>query len=396
MVGVFLIEVLKGSAKAFLNMITYWAFLLVLLAGYGRIQKERLNFGFKVFDYFSEWRGTWTVSILAGGLITVFTLGIGTVFSYDSLLLLSIVVILLSITYNFSFLSASYTIGITYLLLLLLPIILEYTPVANYNYFNNTNFTGLVFLLGLFLIVESILLRRTTRNETFPNLTYSNRGALIGSHTLAKMTVIPFFVLIPSGMITPLFPFWPYFTIGGESFSLLLVPFIVGFNYKVTSNIASEVAKKLSKAVFLLSIGVILLAVASIYFPPLSIVAVIFAILGREFINYKQRLNEQQSRPYFVQVDKGLKILGIIPNSPAARLNLLVGETIVRVNGESVHCVDEFYELLQSSGAFFKLDVIDDAGEIRFVQSAFYENDHHELGIVFITDRYIKKLKEAR
>ncbi len=50
-----------------------------------------------------------------------------------------------------------------------------------------------------------------------------------------------------------------------------------------------------------------------------------------------------------------------------------------------------FYQALQKSGAFFKLDIIDDAGEVRFVQSAFYEGDHHELGLIFTEKPYRKE-----
>jgi len=73
----------------------------------------------------------------------------------------------------------------------------------------------------------------------------------------------------------------------------------------------------------------------------------------------------------------------MIPDSPADRLGILVGETILKVNGVVVTNSTEFYGALQASGAYFKLDVIDENGEVRFINSAFFEEDHYELGIIF-------------
>lgn len=383
-----LTESSKGIGRVFLNMLLYWSLILVFVAGYERVKRDRANFGFKVFDVFTEWKGTWLVSIFFGLVISVITLGVGIVFTYETIYLLSIVVILLSLTYKFSLLSASYTVGITYLLLLILPNILNQTPYAGSHLFSNTNFTGLTILLGLFLVYESILLWRTKRNETYPNLVISNRGVLIGSHDVKKMSLIPFFVLIPSGMITPFASFWPYFSLGGESYSLLLVPFIVGFSHSITGSLPREPAVKLAKSILLLAFIVLLLAAGSIYISWLSLIAVIVAILGREFINYMFRTNDKQKRPYFTEMHQGLKVLGVIPGSPADRLDILVGEVITKVNGRPVNNTDQFYESLRQSGAFIKLDVVDDNGEVRFINNAVYEEDHHELGIIFITDRY--------
>lgn len=383
MVEPWLIEVMKGIGKVILNPLLYWSFLLVIVVGYRRINKERNHFGLKIFDVFSEWKNTWIVSIGIGLFISLLALGIGMVFTYEIILVLSIVVILLSIGFRLTLLSASYTIGITYLLLLLSPLLLKFQTVIDIDLFSMTDFTSLVILLGIFLIVEAIMLSRVKREETFPELSLSDRGIWIGQHHVKKLSVIPFFVLIPSGMITPFASFWPCFSIGGESYSLLLVPFVIGFDYLVRGSLPQDAAHKIAKSISVLGFIVILIAIGSIYLPWLSIIAVFVAILGREFINYKHRVEDKNSLPYFNQVEAGLKVLAVIPDAPGDRLGILVGETILKVNGQEINSVTEFYIALQESGAYFKIDVIDDANEVRFVQSALYEGDHHELGLIF-------------
>lgn len=388
LIELILSESLKTINLLFAQPLLYWAVILVIVSGYQRIKHERINFGYKIFDAYSEWKQTWRFSLIFGLILSVITIGIGIVFSYETIFLLSIVVILLSITCRFSLLSVSYTIGITYLLILLLPFVLPYQTFLPTDLFTQTNFTGLILLLGIFLFGEAFLLRRMKRNESFPSLTISQRGVWIGQHHLKKMSVIPFLILVPHGAIQSIAPLWPYFDIGAQSYSIMIVPFIIGFDHVVKGALPLHTAHQLSRSIALLAFIVILLACGSIFVSWLSLVAVIVAIIGREYITYNNRMKDRDQIPYFTRLDEGLKVLSIIPGTPADRLNILVGEIIVKVNGQTITSIDDYYAALQDSGAFFKLDIIDDAGEVRFVQSAFYEGDHHKLGIIFTQDRY--------
>lgn len=385
-----LIELVKGIGKLFLNPLAYWSIILIFIVGYKRVKQERKQFGIKLFDVFAEGISRWKLSLLLGCLLSLITLGVGMVFSYDVIILLSAVIFILSLTFNYSLLSPSYTIGLTFIIIILSPLLLENQSVFSSNLFKGVSFTSLALLLGLFLIVEGLLLNTTKRNESFPELVLSQRGVWVGQHRLKKLTVIPFFVIVPTGLITPFASYWPYFNIGDESFSLLLLPFLIGFNHIVKGNLPSFIAKKLAKSIGLLGVIVLLFALGSIYLPLswFSIIAVIIAILGREYINYKHKMSDKESSNYFKPIKEGVKVLGIIQDSPADRLGILVGEKIVRVNGKKINNANEFYNYLSDSSVNFKLEVIDDAEEIRYVQSALYEGDHHELGIVFTTQPY--------
>ena len=396
LVETWLLELLKGIGKIFLNPLLYWSFLLVGVVGYFRIKRERVDFGVKIFNLFSEWRHTWVIAIISGFILSLIMVGVGFVFSYETILLLSIVTILLSVTMRFAMLSASHTIGMTYILLIFLPFLLENQSILDRNLFSEVNFVGLSILLGLLLIVEACLVRSVKRNETFPSIVLGDRGGWIGQHRLKKLSVIPFFTLVPTGMISSFAPFWPYFNLGGESYSLLLVPFVIGFDFVVRGNIPELVAKLLAKSITVLGILVLLVAVSSIYIPSLSLAAVILAIIGREIILYRFRVNDRSDVPYFSQGNNGLKILGILPETPAERLGMLVGETIIKVNGIKINTIEEFYTALQSTGAYFKMEVLDDRNEMRFVQGALYEGDHHELGLIFATKPYRDKSGKAK
>ncbi|SHF88869.1 PDZ domain-containing protein [Ornithinibacillus halophilus] len=381
MVEEWLLEIAKGIGRLFLNPLLYWFILLLFFTGYKRVKQERKQFGIKVFDIFSEWRDTWVLTLLLGIFISIISIMLGLVFSIETLLILSFVTIILSVTLQLSLLSASYTIGLSYILLLVFPLFFD--SIGSWTLFEEINFTGLVILLAIFLLVESHLLSKTERNETFPSLTLGTRGSWIGQHTIKKAAIIPFFTLIPTGLIPAIEPYWPYLTIGGENYGLILFPFVIGYKHQVKGMLSIEAAVRLSKSLFWLAILVLLIAISSIMIEWLSLVAIVIAILGREYINYRHRLEDNSKTPIFYQSNQGLKVLSIIPGSPADRLDIQVGETITKVNGTRISNEQEFYEALQDTGAFFKIELLDINGEIRFVQSAIYEGDHHELGILF-------------
>ncbi|WP_026908995.1 PDZ domain-containing protein [Paucisalibacillus globulus] len=380
-----LIEVAKGIGKLFLNPLFYWAIIFIILVGIKRIKLERKYFGTKVFDVLSEWKDTWGFSVIIGIFYSIVVVGIGMVISYEAIIILSIVTILLTLTFRFTMLSPSYTIGITIIILLLSPLLSEYLPVQG-----EINLSTLAILLALFLFVEAHFLSRIRQNETYPSLIAGDRGSWIGRHWIKKFSIIPLFTLVPSGLIEPFAAYWPFLSVGGEEYALVLIPFVLGFEFPVRGSMPYEVANR--KAINLLGLAVIVLAIAigSIFMPWLVIITVVIAIFGREFINYRFRIADHARSPFFNHTNEGLKVLSVIPGSPADRLNILIGETITKVNGQKIHSEDELYEALQQTGSFFKVDLLDNNGEIRFIQSALYEGDHHELGLIFTREPYRK------
>ncbi|APC49125.1 PDZ domain-containing protein [Virgibacillus halodenitrificans] len=380
------IELGKGLAKLFLQPLLYWSLFLVVLAGYRRIKQERKNFGIKIFDVFSEWKNTLFFSLLLGVIFSVIFLGTGMVLSYEVMFIISIVIILLSITGKFTLLSPSYTIGLTYVILLFLPFLGKGTQP-----FSDISFSVIVILLGIGLIAEGALIWKTRKQESYPELIKGSRGGWIGLHRLKKLSIIPFFTLVPSGLITPFAPYWPYFSIGETTYSLVLFPLLIGFEQAVLGNAPANAARRLAKQVILLGVFILVLAIGSVFQSWFSLAAVVLSILGRELINYRFRTADRLSPSFFQRSKAGLKVLAIIPETPAERLEILPGEVITKVNGFRVSGIEEFYYSLQKSGAFFKLEIIDFNGENRFVQGALYEGDHHELGVVFAADPYRKK-----
>lgn len=383
MVETWLLEIAKGIGKMFLNPMLYWALFLVIVAGILRIQKERTQFNTKVKDLFAEWNRTLPFLILNFVILSLIIIGAGVVFSYETILVLNIVVILLSITTRFTLLSAAYSVGITYIILYFLPYVYPSSP-----YFQETNFQGLAILLGFLLIAEAILLFRVKEDDMFAELEKTNRGKWIGIQHLKKMSVIPMFLLIPVGSIESFVSYWPYVTIGGTTFGLFLLPMCIGFDYRVKSKPPMIAKKTLAKTTLWIGILTLGLAIGSIYLEILSLIAICVAFLLKEWMNYSFRMKEKTGKQFFSNVDEGLQILTILPHSPAERFELIPGEIVIKVNGKRIYNEDDLYGALEKTGSYCKIEVLDLDKEKRVVQGALYEGEHFRLGIIFVMEPY--------
>ncbi|MBN9655889.1 PDZ domain-containing protein [Halobacillus sp. GSS1] len=381
---VWLMEVAKGMGMMVTLPFLYIALAMIFIVSGKRVKEERAAFGTRIFDRFTEWKGTWGTAVISGLILSVLAVGGGVVFSYPLLLLIAGILLLVSLTGRLSWYSSAYTLGLSYLVLLVLPYLPE--SVRGYEWIGVLQETPLHTLAGVMavlLLTESILMLRTTASLTYPERLKGTRGMWIGQHRSRRMTIVPFLALFPGGMIEPFAPWWPLVSFGGETYGLILIPFVMGWEWKARGQSPVVAAKTMGRHVFLLSLLVLGLAAGSFFIGVLSLAAVMIGLIGREFIFVLHRMREEKT-PFFSSTKKGIRILGVIPRSPADQMGLTPGEVIERVNAIPVRTENQFYEALQNSGAFTKMEVRDEWGENRYVQRAMYEGEHYELGLVFV------------
>jgi hypothetical protein len=390
LIDVWLLEFAKGAGKLFLNPLLYWFIILVIFTGVQRIKQERNQFGTKIFDVFTEWKDTWKTAVISGLLMSLLMIGAGFVFNYETVFVWSMITVILTILFGFTLLSAAYSLGFTYLAFLLFSQFFADVP-----FFTEMTFLNLSLLVGLFLFIEAVFISKVKGNATFPQLGRSRRGLWVGEHRLKRIAAVPFFVLVPGGAIIPFADYWPALSIGGETYGLLLVPFVIGFDHLVKGRLPKEASQKIAQVVGILAVVVLAIGIAGLWIPWLSLVAVLSAIFGRAYISYRFRSGENKRLPFFSPSNDGLKVLAVIPGTPAAKLDIRAGETVVKVNGKKINAIDEFYKALQTDRANFKLTVLDEEKEMRIVQGSIYEDDHYQLGLLFPKEPY-RLEKEAK
>jgi PDZ domain len=382
------IEVLKGIGRMFLHPVFYYVFFLAAVLGVSRVKRERKNFHIRAKDAYFELRQLIPAGLAAGLVLSVAAIGMGLTVPVASLILIAAFTLLFSLTGNMRLVGPAYTIGAAFFALAILGGVSVNFPFIQgaFEAAGDKIYPSVAILLSLLVIVEGFLILKRGSYATSPKLRTSKRGQIVGVHEARRLWLLPVFLLIPGSTLSLPFEWWPVFTLGGETYSLFLVPFAIGMHQQVFGMHPIDAIKSQGKKVIKLGIIVLVIAAAGYWYPIAAVGATALAILGREALALLQKLKEDGMPFYFSRKNNGLMILGIIPDSPAEKMGLKVGELISKVNGTPVHDEQEFYEALQHNRAQCRLEVFDTNNQIRFVQRALYEGDHHELGILFVHD----------
>lgn len=384
-----LFELLKGTGRLFLHPVFYYLIFLSGILGVSRVKRERKNFHTRTFDAYFELRQLLPLGLLLGLVLTIVTIIAGLTLPFAAILLIAVFTLVWSVTTNIRFMSPVYTVGAAFFAITLITEYEWTIPLFNHTFqsLEEKVYPSLVILMALLLISEGILITRNATKGTSPKLVKSRRGQNVGAHEVKRLWLLPMFLLIPGKVLTLPFEWWPVFTLGTESYSLILVPFAIGFNQQIQGMLPKQSIQLQGRRVTTLGVLILILAVIGYWYPLISIGVTALAIISRELISLMQRLKDDNLPFYFSKKNNGLMIIGIIPESPADKMGLQVGEIISKVNGVIIRDEHVFYEALQKNRAHCKLEVLDINGEVRFVQRALYEGDHYELGILFVQDQ---------
>lgn len=383
------IELLKSIGKFVIHPSLYFAIVAAVFIGFLRVKRERSDFHISVYPPLQELRYLLSSGWVAGIILSVISVANGFTISFGILVTLFITTTIFTLIGGFRLLSSAFTMGLAFLFIYLsnqfhfhIPWIGQYIEKTT-----NASLSGMTILVGLLLMVEGILMVRNGGKESSPKYRKSRRGLMVGAFQAKRMWLIPMFCFMPAGPLTAPFSWWPTFDWGTHSYSLILVPFIIGFQQQIQSSLPEAAVKKLGKQIIASGIVTAAIAAGGLWISILSLVATVFAMIARAWISYQHRVREGANPYYFTPKENGLIILAVIPGSPAEKLSLKTGEVIHKCNGQVVRNTDEFYLALQKNRAFCKLEVLDTNEQIRFAQGALFEGDHYELGIITVEEK---------
>jgi len=387
-VQIWLIELLKGFGKLFLNPIVYYLVFIAGILGVMRVKRERKNFHNRTYDAYFELRQLFPLGILLGLILSIITVAAGIAIPFAAILLIAAFTLLWSFTANIRMVSPAYILGAAFFTVIIIAENNWTIPLFSkaFHSIGDRVYPSIVVVLSLLLIAEGILIYKNGSKVSSPKLIKSRRGQSVGVHEAKRVWMLPLFLLIPGDALHLSFSWWPIFHLGTTHYSLILVPFAIGFHQQIQGMLPKEAVQLHGRRVILLGVFTAILSIAGYWFPLVSIVVAALAVIGRETIALLQRMHDDNLPFYFSKKNNGLMIIGIIPESPADKVGLKVGELISKANGVVVRDENTFYEALQKNRAHCKLEVLDTNGEIRFVQRALYEGDHYELGILFVQD----------
>jgi hypothetical protein len=383
-----LFELTKGIGRFFLHPALYFFIFLSLFMGYLRIKRERKDFLVRIYDIFHEVKSFLTSGLLLSLIFSVIMLVAGVVLPFGSIVLMAVISIFLGSISRSRLLTPSLVIGLSFFMIILSSQIDGQSGWLGqvFTDLKSTSLPTVSVLLSLLLIVEGILIYQKGHIGTSPRLINSKRGQKVGSNCSEKLWMVPLFLLVPGEGVTAPFEWWPVFSLADGGYSFFLVPFVIGFSQIYKGVLPKEGAHFIGKRTLLLGMILTVFSVGSLWYPPVAIMVVAFAIIARELIHFQYKLNDDSKPLLYSKRNHGLLVVGIIPQSPAAKMGLQIGEVVTKVNGLMVQNEKELYQYVQKNSAYCKLEVKGLNGEIRFTQTALYEGGHHELGIIVIPD----------
>lgn len=382
-----LIECLRGIGILFIHPLLYVSIIIALAIGVIRVQRERRDFNIRIYRKSTELRQLLPQGILWGLILSLFTLGTGLVVPPAVLVIMGAVSILLAFTLKMRLLSPAYSVSISFFLLVILytygggiewPFFDEY-----FQDIDTAVYPTVAILLGLLLFAEGFLIAKNAIKKPSPGLVISKRGQTVGRYASRRIWMLPLFVFIPGGNLPVPFDWFPVFSIDGQSITPIVIPFLIGFSQKVQGILPETAIKASGRQVILLGTVVLAVAVGGYWYPYMSIISVVIGLIGREGIYYLRKRSDRNLPIYFSRSKLGVRILGVIPETPAQKMGLELGEIVTKVNGIHVTDEREFYKALQKNRAHCKLEVVGNNQQIRYVQRALFEGEHHELGLLF-------------
>lgn len=383
-------DILQGIGLFFVHPLFYLGILIMVIIGIRRVRRERADFHIKVFDFMEELVSSIKPGFLIGAILSVVFVGMGLVLTPTAIIVIALAYILLTLTFRVRLLSPAFVLPIVFILLFILADRTFDLPLlGEVSFWTNSDMLFHIFLLfTLLLIAEGLCIRYFSWKNTSPRLFLSARGKYIGGHETQRLWAIPIFMLVPNGAI-PSFMEWPFFPVMTEdSYSLVLVPFFIGFQLLVKSTTPKEALQQVGNRVLLLGILMLLVAVGGYFYSLILIIGAFLMLLLREAIFVAHKLADEGKASLFRLRERGVIVLGILPDSPAEKLGIKIGEVIMNVNDVEVSRPMQFYEALQKKAASCKLEVVDFNGEVRILQTALYDGEHHELGVLLVKEDY--------
>lgn len=382
------VELLKGIGKLFINPLFYVAILFAILLGYVRVKRERRFFRTRILWGWTEiirmLKDTWVYALI----LSILSVGIGLTLTTDWIVTFSVISIVLVLVFIFQFGSPIIAAALAIMALWIGTKTGTSFTILSFEWQGETNWLELALpvalLIGSAVIIEGFLIRKNGAETASPILEQSDRGLTAAGYLSKRLWMLPVLVVVPGNVIPDFLPYWPQFTLGHQSFGLALFPIVIAFQQKARSTLPIYLFPRVGNAVISIGFVTIVLAVSGIWLPIMAPIALFAGALARLAVWIYFSFQEKQGRYHVVPQESGVMIAGILPESPADKMGLIIGECIRKVNGQTVTNERELYEAIQINAAHCRLEVLDHQGEVRLRQHVIYHHDHHRLGLLVV------------
>ncbi|MFT9097217.1 PDZ domain-containing protein [Liquorilactobacillus sp.] len=368
-----------------LNPVVLFGLMVIFLGYLRRIKNERKYFRTAINNDFFEGRYYIKNAFKLGLLSSSITILLGLeltkqwIFIYMGVAVIGIVLSLyIDLNTVLLLLFTGSTIGISSLQLLSNKL----TIPASLKFLDGIK-PGVAFaILSIFYLTKLIMLRSYKQGFFQPKVYNGKRGRRLIRYSLKDQTVLPLIVLVPGDLIHSVISFWPVFNVGGQSFTLFVLPLWISWTLRLWRN---KVESELQGAKVNTREELVIAVVGTVlgFLVPVTGIFVFVILLLLVTLRFVQRYARMKRRgKWYAETHDGIRVVAIQPETPAAKMNLEIGDVIITCNGISVTTESEFYEALQKNSAYCKLKVRTYEGQLKLTESAIFANSPHEIGVI--------------
>lgn len=385
---------MNGLVSFLLNPGLYLFILLIYLHYRKQMVLERQLFSARIQSPMAQTLRSLGMGITGGLVVSAISLGIGLVVRVQDMWILSVIALILAII-RLRFLCLAYAAGVLGLLHIVAGLMPELRHAEGigpiWQLLLDAKPLPLLALAGILHLAEALLVRWNGGKDASPLFIEGKRGRIVGAYELHSFWFTPLILLVdaPTGWSfwnMPLFSGWPLFSPEAASWSLLMLPAVTGYSDLTQTMPPRRKASEIAAQLRLYAVILLVVAYAAVWVPGLLLLVALFALFGHEGMVCYSRWRENKLPPYYIQSTRGIKVMAVLPQTPAAEMGIQPGEIIVKVNGIAVMEKAQLYKALQVNPAFCKMEVLTHGGEVKFLQCAIYAGDHHQLGIIVVPD----------
>ncbi|GAJ25881.1 cell division topological determinant MinJ [Liquorilactobacillus sucicola DSM 21376 = JCM 15457] len=371
----------------FLMQPALWVCILVTFGMYQhRIKNERKHFRIAINRDFYEGRHLVKNGLFLGAVGSALTLIVGLTVpmqwavTYEVLLCLGLLLLLVV---------DSGVLG----LIMSLPLLFlfQQTGLSKQFFFKAVDIDGWLLLdsgssifalCALFFLFRYFMLRRVDQFTLTPSIHNGKRGRRLIQYTWHEAALVPLLVLIPGNLFHSMFSFWPFLSIHGQTFELFILPFGVTAAVKFWRRPLQTAIKKVQQQTLFLAICSFVFGIISFFWSQLTIVGLMILLFLAGAQVFSRTKKEKRAGRWYAETNSGVRVIAIQPHTPAAKMNLSIGDVIVSCNGVSVANENELYAALKLDSTYCRFRVQTYQGDLKLAESAIFADSPHELGLI--------------
>lgn len=397
-----------NAVTGVLSLFIYPFFWIIIVSTFvitqKRIKQERKLFNTRIYPAKLEWIRLLLVGFVVGLIISAIIWYTGVIVDSSWLFMFNLMTLFMFVILGYRGLSSAYTIGLATLVLIGINFILLVVEKNDLLTFFASSLmlqpeilTGLSSLLVLCLLAEAFLVYLVLKRPMQPSRVKIRRGTLQGLFKYRSALLLPLFMLFPvnEGGVLHATNWWPVFAIGKQSFIPIVVPVIIGMGARIRSDKPQRVLKKRVIAILGLALIVALVSIAGYYYNWLTFTPFVVALLGHMGIDLYFWLEDDPDSDKFYLSAKGIRVMGTRDDSAARKMGIQPGEIITSCNEQSVYTRQDLYDAMNLNRAYVRLRVLDEFEEPRFVETALYEEESFEMGLLFVEESVIEEMTES-